>query len=85
MRQTSNRAARSKSSSLGSLETVLKDAKVSSSPEIRTYRAEVDEQQLVSRLIENVKKGHKWVSPFTSCMGHLFPDEYKEMVAADVR
>lgn len=85
MKQTSRRTPRSKSPSLGSLETALKDAKVSSSPEVRTYSAEVDEQQLVSSLIENVKKEHKWVAPFTSWMGHLFPDEYKEMVKADVR
>lgn len=85
MKRNSIHAKRSKRSSLGSLETTLKDAKVSSSPEIRTYRTEVDEQQLVSSLIENVKKEHKWISPFSSWMGQLFPDEYKEMVEADVR
>lgn len=68
-----------------SLETALKDAKISSSPELRTYRSEVDEQQLVLSLIENVKKEHKWTSPFMSWMGHLFPDEYKEMVKEDAR
>ena len=68
-----------------SLETALKDAKISSSPELRTYRSEVDEQQLVLSLIENVKKEHKWSSPFMSWMGHLFPDEYKEMVKEDAR
>ncbi len=85
MEKNSVNTKRSKSASLVSLETALNDAKISPSPELRTYRAEVDEQQLVSALIENVKKEHKWSSPFVSWMGQLFPDEYKEMVAADAR
>ena len=85
MKKDSVHAKRSQSASLVSLEITLKDAKISPSPVMRTYRAEVDEQQLVSLLIENVKKEHKSVSPFVSWMGQLFPDEYKEMVAADAR
>ncbi len=76
---------RLKGSSAVSLETTLKNAKVSSSPDVHTYHADVDEQQLVSALIENVKKEHKRVSPFVSWIGQLFPDEYKEMVEADAR
>jgi hypothetical protein len=76
---------RTKRSASVSLETTLNDAKVPSAPEMRTYRSEVDEQQLVSSLIQNVKKEHKGTSPFMSWMGQLFPDEYKEMVSADVR
>ena len=85
MKKNSVNTKRSKSTSLVPLETALKDAKIASSPELRTYRSEVDEQKLVLSLIENVKKGHKWSSPFMSWMGHLFPDEYKEMVEADAR
>ena len=85
MKRNSMQAKRSKSSSLQSLEMALKDAKISPSPEVRRYHTEVDEQQLVSSLLQNVKKEHKWVSPFVSLMGHFFPDEYKEMVAADAR
>lgn len=85
MNNTSRSAKRAQGSSRASLETALRDARLTSSPEVRTYHADVDEQQLVVTLIENVKKEHKWVSPFASWMGALFPDEYKEMVAADVR
>jgi len=37
------------------------------------------------KLIENVKKPYRRPSPFASWMGQPFPQEYKEMVAADVR
>lgn len=84
MKPNSKHVKRSQSSSRVSLETALKDAKVSPSPEVRTYRSEVNEQQLALKLIKNVKKEQKWVSPFASWVGQLFPDEYKEMVEADV-
>ena len=43
------------------------------------------EDQLVSKLIENIKKPYRRPSPFATWMGQPFPHEYKEMVAADVR
>ncbi len=43
------------------------------------------EDQLVSKLIENLKKPYRRPSPFATWMGQPFPHEYKEMVAADVR
>ena len=85
MKKNSVNTEHSKKASIISLETTLKDAKISSSPEIRTYHSDVDEQQLALSLIKNVKKEHKWASPFVNWMGQLFPDEYKEMVEADAR
>jgi len=72
-----------RSSPLVSLEATLKEAKVFSPPDVRKPQANVDEQ-LASLLIENVKKQHRWTSPFANWMGQPFPDEYREMVAADV-
>lgn len=74
-------AHRSRNSSLLPLNTALKEAKVFSPPDV--HRPQADEQR-ASMLIENVKKQHRRTSPF-AWMGQPFPDEYKEMVAADVR
>jgi hypothetical protein len=83
MRQNSMLANRSRGSSLSSLRMALKEAKVFSPPDAHIPQASVDEQ-LASLLIQNVKKQYKRYSPFASWMGQPFPDEYKEMVAADV-
>lgn len=73
---------RSQSSALLPLKTVLKEAKVFSPPDVRKSHADVDEH-LASTLIENVKKQYRRPSLFASWMGQPFPDEYREMVAAD--
>ena len=85
MKANSKQTKLSQNSSRVSLETALMDAKVSPSPEIHTYHSEVNEEQLALKLIRNVKKEQKWVSPFARWVGQLFPEEYKEMVEADVR
>ena len=76
-------AHRSQSLALLPLKTVLKEAKVFSPPDARQPQSNRDEQ-LASTLVENVKKEFRRPSPFASWMGQPFPDEYKEMVAADV-
>jgi hypothetical protein len=70
--------------SLLPLEMTLKEAKLFSPPDVHEPQANVDEQ-LAASLIERVKRQHRWTSPFVSWMGQPFPDEYREMVAADVR
>lgn len=62
------------------LNTTLKEASLFSPPDV--YKPHADEQR-ASMLIENVKKQYRRVSPF-AWMGQPFPDEYREMVAADV-
>lgn len=84
MKQDSMLAHRSQGSSLVSLEMTLKEAKVCSPPDIHKPQTDVD-GQFASSLIENVKRQHRWISPFASWMGQPFPDEYREMIAADVR
>jgi len=63
-------------SSLASLETTLKQAKVFSPPDV--------DERFASALIRTVKKQPGRRSPFAGWMGQPFPDEYREMVAADV-
>ena len=70
--------------SLVSLELTLKEAKVFSPPAVRESHANADEQ-LAASLIEKVKRQYRWTSPFVNWMGQPFPDEYREMVAADAR
>jgi len=77
-------AYRSNSPSLLPLKIVLKEAKMYSPPDTSRPQMDVDEQ-LALKLIENVKKPYRRPSPFASWMGQPFPQEYKEMVAADVR
>ncbi len=84
MKQNSMLANQSRGLSLVSLKITLKEAKVFSPPEARQPQANADEQ-LASSLIHNVRRQHRWVSPFAGWMGQPFPDEYREMVAADVR
>ena len=76
-------ASRSHTLTLLPLRLVLKEAKAYASPDTRS-RANVDEQ-LVLKLVENLKKQYRRPSPFSTGMGQPFPHEYKEMVAADVR
>jgi hypothetical protein len=73
---------RSPSSALLPLESVLREAKVFSPPDVRQPQTNVDEQ-LASTLIENVRKQYRRPSLFAGWMGQPFPDEYREMVAAD--
>ena len=75
-------ANRSQTLTLLPLKLVLKEARTIAPPDTR-FRANVDEQ-LVIKLIENMKKQYRRPSPFSSWMGQPFPHEYKEMVAADV-
>jgi hypothetical protein len=77
-------AARSGSPSLLPLKLTLKEAKLYSPPDTVKQRTNVEEQ-LASRLVENIKKKYRRPSPFAIWMGQPFPHEYKEMVAADVR
>ena len=70
--------------SLLPLTMTLQVAKLYSPPETRKPQSSVDEQ-LASKLIENMKKPYRRPSPFATWMGQPFPHEYKEMVAADVR
>ena len=70
--------------SLLPLTMTLKVAKLYSPPDTRIPQTSVDEQ-LASKLIENMKKQFRRPSPFATWMGQPFPHEYKEMVAADVR
>lgn len=84
MKKDSRLEHRSQSSSLASLKATLKETKSYSPPNVRKPQTDVDEQ-LASSLIENVKRHHRWTSPFAGWMGQPFPDEYREMVAADVR
>ena len=72
------------SSSLSPLNATLREAKVFSPPDVRRSRVDADEQR-ASALIANVKKQYRRPSPFAGWMGQPFPDEYREMVAADVR
>ena len=77
-------ANQSQSLSLLPLKLAWKQAKLYSSAE--TLKSQVTaEEQLVSKLIERIKKNHRRPSPFATWMGQPFPHEYKEMVAADVR
>ena len=76
-------AIHAQNSSLLPLGTALKEAKVFAAPDVFQPRQDADEQ-LASRLIENVKKQYRRPSPFAIWMGQPFPHEYKEMVAADV-
>ena len=77
-------ANQSQSRSLLPLKLTLKQAKRYAPPE--TLKAQVSlEEQLASKLIENIKKPYRRPSPFARWMGQPFPHEYKEMVAADVR
>jgi hypothetical protein len=71
-------------SSLLPLKTTLMESRVFSPPDTCKPQSDVDEL-LASMLIENVKKQHRRPSPFAGWTGQPFPDEYKEMVAADVR
>ena len=84
MKQNSTLVSHLYGQSLVSLEVTLKEAKVFSPPDVYKPQANVDEQ-LAASLIERVKRQHRWTSPFVSWMGQPFPDEYREMVAADVR
>ena len=84
MKQNSTLVSHLYGQSLVSLEVTLKEAKVFSPPDVQKPQANVDEQ-LAALLIERVKRQHRWTSPFVSWMGQPFPDEYREMVAADVR
>jgi hypothetical protein len=84
MNQKFTLSHRPQSPSLLPLKTALKESKVFSPPDTHKPQADVDEL-LASTLIENVKKQYRRPSPFASWMGQPFPDEYKEMVAADVR
>ena len=84
MNQKTMLAHRSETLSLLPLNIALKEAKMYSPPDTFKPQTDVDEQ-LASRLIENVKKQYRRPSPFASWMGQPFPHEYKEMVAADVR
>ena len=77
-------AYRSNSPSLLPLKIALKEAKLYSPPDTFKPQTNVDEE-LASRLIENMKKPYRRPSRFASWMGQPFPDEYREMVAADVR
>lgn len=76
-------ANRSQTLTLLPLKLVLKEAKSYAAPDTRS-RANADEQ-LVLKLIENLKRQYRQPSPFSSGIGQPFPHEYKEMVAADVR
>ena len=69
--------------SLSPLNVTLNEAKRLSPPNTFELQATVDEQ-LASTLIQNVKKQYRRPSPFSNWMGQPFPNEYKEMVAADV-
>jgi hypothetical protein len=74
----------SQSRSLLPLKLALKQAKRYAPPD--TLKSPVSlEEQLASKLIENIKKPYRRPSPFAMWMGQPFPHEYKEMVAADVR
>ena len=84
MDQKSILAYRSQNPALLPLRIALHEAKVYSPPDTRQPQASLDEQ-LASKLIENVKKQYRRPSPFAGWMGQPFPHEYKEMVAADVR
>ena len=75
---------RSQNPSLLPLKTALMESRVFSPPDTYKPQSDVDEL-LASTLIENVKKQYRRPSPFASWTGQPFPDEYKEMVAADVR
>jgi hypothetical protein len=69
--------------SLSPLKIALNEAKTYSPPDTFKPQANVDEQ-LASTFIEKVKKQYRRPSPFSNWMGQPFPNEYKEMVAADV-
>ena len=69
--------------SLSPLKLVLHEAKRVSPPDTCKPQTNTDEQ-MASTLIENVKKQYRRPSPFSNWMGQPFPNEYKEMVAADV-
>ena len=84
MNQKLEFAYRSNSPSLLPLNIALKEAKLYSPPDTFNPQTNVDEE-LASRLIENMKKPYRRPSPFASWMGQPFPNEYREMVAADVR
>jgi hypothetical protein len=66
------------------LKLTLKQAKLYSPPDISKSQSSTDEQ-LATKLVENMKKTYRRPSPFATWMGQPFPHEYKEMVAADVR
>jgi len=85
MNQKTMLAYRSENLSLLPLNIALKEAKMYSPP--NTFKPKIDvDEQLASKLIENVKKQYRRrPSPFATWMGQPFPHEYKEMVAADVR
>ncbi len=69
--------------SLSPLKITLSEAKRISPPD--TFKPQVNaDEMLASTLIENVKKQYRRPSPFSNWMGQPFPNEYKEMVAADV-
>jgi hypothetical protein len=77
------RTYRLESLSLSPLKIALHEARMYSPPDTVKPQANVDEQ-LASTLIEKVKKQYRRPSPFSNWMGQPFPNEYKEMVAADV-
>ncbi len=75
---------RPESLSLLPLNIALREAKLYSPPNTFQHKLDLDEQ-LASKLIENMKKQCKRrPSPFATWMGQPFPHEYEEMVAADV-
>jgi hypothetical protein len=83
MNKQPTRAYRLEPSSLSPLKITLSEAKRISPPDTFKPQTNVD-QQLASALIEKVKKQYRRPSPFSNWMGQPFPNEYKEMVAADV-
>ncbi len=83
MNQKTMLAQYSQNPSLLPLHIALQEAKIYSPPDTFKPQTDVDEQ-LASKLIENVKKQYRRPSPFSNWMGQPFPHEYKEMVAADV-
>jgi hypothetical protein len=83
MNKQPTRAYRLEPLSLSPLNITLNEAKRISPPDTCKPQPNVDEQ-LASTLIEKVKKQYRRPSPFSNWMGQPFPNEYKEMVAADV-
>jgi hypothetical protein len=84
MNQKFTLANRSQSISLLPLKLTLEESRMYSPPD--TFKSKTNaEEQLASKLMENIKKQYRRPSPFATWMGQPFPHEYKEMVAADVR
>lgn len=83
MNQKFTLAYRSQSPSLLPLKIALKEAKLVSPPDTSKPQTDVDEQ-LALKLIDNMKRQYRRPSPFANWMGQPFPNEYREMVAADV-